>query len=128
MIYDEPSTSQSAGGFNWDMGFKETLDFDEDNEMALVGADLDVGKEITSLGVFMFYRARRERQSGAIVELVKGLHPVQRGTFLEVRKEVVSIRILRMRSRFQWRRFRGLAPGADVLKTPVPGTLWDLGI
>ncbi|KAJ1175465.1 hypothetical protein NDU88_000753 [Pleurodeles waltl] len=44
MNYDEPSTSQSAGGFNWDMGFEETLDFDEDNEMAMVGANLeDVG-------------------------------------------------------------------------------------
>ncbi|KAJ1130092.1 hypothetical protein NDU88_008448 [Pleurodeles waltl] len=44
MNYDEPSTSQSAGGFNWNMGFEETLDFDDDNEMAMVGADLvDVG-------------------------------------------------------------------------------------
>ncbi|KAJ1198596.1 hypothetical protein NDU88_002435 [Pleurodeles waltl] len=44
MNHDEPSTSQSAGGFNWDMGFEETLDFDDDNEMAMAGADLvDVG-------------------------------------------------------------------------------------
>ncbi|KAJ1192494.1 hypothetical protein NDU88_001801 [Pleurodeles waltl] len=44
MNYDEPSTSLSAGGFNWDLGFEETLEFDEDNEMAVVGAYLeDVG-------------------------------------------------------------------------------------
>ncbi|KAJ1174972.1 hypothetical protein NDU88_000263 [Pleurodeles waltl] len=44
MNYDEPSTSQSTGGFIWDMGFEETLELDEDNEMARVGADLeDVG-------------------------------------------------------------------------------------
>ncbi|KAJ1209548.1 hypothetical protein NDU88_004922 [Pleurodeles waltl] len=44
MNYDEPSTSQSAGGFTWDVGFEETLDFDDDNEMDMVGADLgDVG-------------------------------------------------------------------------------------
>ncbi|KAJ1130502.1 hypothetical protein NDU88_008854 [Pleurodeles waltl] len=44
MNYDEPSTSQSAGGLNWDRGFEETLDFYEDNEMAMVGANLeDVG-------------------------------------------------------------------------------------
>ncbi|KAJ1152619.1 hypothetical protein NDU88_005394 [Pleurodeles waltl] len=30
-------------------------------------------------------------------------------------------------SRFQWQRFCGLAPGADVLKTAVPGELWELG-
>ncbi|KAJ1098123.1 hypothetical protein NDU88_003239 [Pleurodeles waltl] len=30
-------------------------------------------------------------------------------------------------SRFQWQRFRGLAPGADVLKTAVPRELWELG-
>ncbi|KAJ1109655.1 hypothetical protein NDU88_007015 [Pleurodeles waltl] len=30
-------------------------------------------------------------------------------------------------SRFQWQRFRGLAPGADVQKTAIPGELWDLG-
>ncbi|KAJ1190744.1 hypothetical protein NDU88_000066 [Pleurodeles waltl] len=42
--YDEPSTSQSADGFYWDMGFEETLDFDDDNEMDIGGAGLvDVG-------------------------------------------------------------------------------------
>ncbi|KAJ1098672.1 hypothetical protein NDU88_003779 [Pleurodeles waltl] len=30
-------------------------------------------------------------------------------------------------SRFQWQRFRGLAPGADVLKTAVPRELCQLG-
>ncbi|KAJ1174317.1 hypothetical protein NDU88_006139 [Pleurodeles waltl] len=30
-------------------------------------------------------------------------------------------------SRFQWQRFRGLAPGADVLKTVIPQDLWALG-
>ncbi|KAJ1099114.1 hypothetical protein NDU88_004218 [Pleurodeles waltl] len=30
-------------------------------------------------------------------------------------------------SRFQWQRFCGLAPGADVQKTAIPGELWDLG-
>ncbi|KAJ1129393.1 hypothetical protein NDU88_007764 [Pleurodeles waltl] len=30
-------------------------------------------------------------------------------------------------SRFQWQRFRGLALGADVLKTAVPRELWELG-
>ncbi|KAJ1203738.1 hypothetical protein NDU88_007519 [Pleurodeles waltl] len=29
---DEPSTSQGASDFNWDVGFEETLDFDDDNE------------------------------------------------------------------------------------------------
>ncbi|KAJ1208282.1 hypothetical protein NDU88_003668 [Pleurodeles waltl] len=29
--------------------------------------------------------------------------------------------------RFQWQRFRGLAPGVDVLKMAVPGELWELG-
>ncbi|KAJ1161064.1 hypothetical protein NDU88_001552 [Pleurodeles waltl] len=31
-------------------------------------------------------------------------------------------------SRSQWQRFRGLAPGADVQKTPVPGALWEMGM
>ncbi|KAJ1209296.1 hypothetical protein NDU88_004674 [Pleurodeles waltl] len=30
-------------------------------------------------------------------------------------------------SRFQWHRFRGLAPGADVQKTAIPGELWEIG-
>ncbi|KAJ1209599.1 hypothetical protein NDU88_004973 [Pleurodeles waltl] len=41
---DEPSTSQCASGFNWDVGFEETLDFDDDNERGMGGAGLvDVG-------------------------------------------------------------------------------------
>ncbi|KAJ1117228.1 hypothetical protein NDU88_005428 [Pleurodeles waltl] len=30
-------------------------------------------------------------------------------------------------TRFQWQRFRDLAPGADVQKTAIPGELWEVG-
>ncbi|KAJ1214476.1 hypothetical protein NDU88_002094 [Pleurodeles waltl] len=45
MAYDEPSTSQSASGLIQDMGFEESLDFDEGNEtVAMVGGIFkDVG-------------------------------------------------------------------------------------
>ncbi|KAJ1149654.1 hypothetical protein NDU88_002459 [Pleurodeles waltl] len=45
MAYDEPSTSQSASGLIRDMGFEESLDFDEGNEtVAMVGGiPKDVG-------------------------------------------------------------------------------------
>ncbi|KAJ1178336.1 hypothetical protein NDU88_003582 [Pleurodeles waltl] len=31
------------------------------------------------------------------------------------------------RSKSEWQRFRGLAPGADAQKTEVPGELWEIG-
>ncbi|KAJ1156477.1 hypothetical protein NDU88_009196 [Pleurodeles waltl] len=40
----------------------------------------------------------------------------------------VNIDIADALARLLWRRFRGLAPGADVQKTPVPGALWEMGM
>ncbi|KAJ1160051.1 hypothetical protein NDU88_000553 [Pleurodeles waltl] len=85
MNYDEPSTSQSAGGLNWDRGFEETLDFDEENEMAMVGANFeDIGGQGNNQSLsFDALQGQKRAAVGAIVELVKGLYPVQLGTLLE---------------------------------------------
>ncbi|KAJ1166556.1 hypothetical protein NDU88_006955 [Pleurodeles waltl] len=102
---DEPSASQGTSYLNLDVGFDETLDFEDVDERGLGRADLvEVSQGNNQSRSCNVLQGRRHWRSRAIVEMHKGLHLVRRGISLEVRKEVLWVIMvgLGLEGRGQW--------------------------